>query len=46
MMNHSGQKRVLEAFRKTLGQEFHNIRERPEILWQQLYNRLQFSSIR
>jgi len=40
-MNRKEQKTVLEAFRKALGQELHNLRERPEILWQQMYNRLQ-----
>ncbi|MDT8401320.1 MAG: WD40 repeat domain-containing protein [Bacteroidales bacterium] len=41
-MNRTEQKTVLEAFRKVLGQELHNLRERPEILWQQMYNRLQW----
>jgi hypothetical protein len=40
-MNRSEQIEVLETFRKTLRQELHNLRERPEILWQQMYNRLQ-----
>jgi WD40 repeat protein len=42
-MNCSEQITVLEAFRKTLGKELHNLRERPEILWQQMYNRLQWA---
>ena len=33
---------VLAAFARVLGQEAHILRERPEILWQQLYNRLQW----
>ncbi len=41
-MNRSEQKTVLESFRKTLGQELHNLKEWPEILWQQMYNRLQW----
>ncbi len=41
-MNRSEQKTVLEAFGKTLGQELHNLKEWPEILWQQMYNRLQW----
>ena len=42
MMDRSEQKIVLEAFGKVLGQELHNIKERPDILWQQMYNRLQW----
>jgi len=41
-MNRTEKKTVLEAFGKTLRQELHNLRERPEILWQQLYNCLQW----
>jgi WD40 repeat protein len=41
-MSRSDRKAVLEAFRKTLGQELHNLGERPEILWQQMFNRLQW----
>jgi len=33
---------VIEAFAGALRQESHNLIERPEILWQQLYNRLQW----
>ena len=33
---------VLEAFAKVLRRESHNLRERPELLWQQMYNRLQW----
>jgi len=39
-MNRTEQKTVLEAFRKVMGQELHNLREQPDILWQQMYNRL------
>jgi len=41
-MSYSEQKKVLEEFRKVVGQELHNIQERPDILWQQMYNRLQW----
>jgi len=41
-MNCSEQKTIIEAFGRVLSQELHNIRERPEILWQQMYNRLQW----
>lgn len=41
-MNRTQQKSVLEAFRKVLGQELHNLRKSPEILWQQMFNRLQW----
>jgi WD40 repeat protein len=33
---------VLTVFRRVLGQELHNLSEWPEILWQQMYNRLQW----
>ena len=33
---------VLEAFARALGQEAHVLRQRPDLLWQQLYNRLQW----
>jgi WD40 repeat protein len=42
-MKRLDQRMVLSAFRETLSQELHNIREQPEILWQQLYNRLQWT---
>ena len=42
-MNRVEQRTVLEALRKTLGQEVHSLRERPDILWQQVYNRLQWT---
>ena len=41
-MTRSEQKTVLEAFRKTIGQELHNLGDWPEILWQQMFNRLQW----
>jgi len=37
------QRLVLEAFRKVLGQEAHNLTQRPDLLWQQMYNRLQWA---
>jgi len=43
VMMRSEQKTVLTAFRRTLSQERHNLLERPEILWQQMYNRLQWA---
>jgi WD40 repeat protein len=36
------QLRVLAAFDKALRREAHNLRERPDLLWQQLCNRLQW----
>jgi hypothetical protein len=33
---------VLEAFAADLGRESHVLAERPELLWQQLHNRLQW----
>ncbi len=36
------QSEVLRAFRRALSQERHNFKNRPEILWQQMYNRLQW----
>ena len=41
-MNRSKQFCVLEAFRKILRQELQYIQQRPDILWQQMYNRLQW----
>lgn len=42
-MNRSEQRTVLEAFSKTLTREAHNLTQRPDILWQQMYNRLQWA---
>ncbi|MDT8401322.1 MAG: HEAT repeat domain-containing protein [Bacteroidales bacterium] len=42
-MNRIEQKKVLEAFRKVMVQELHNLQERPDLLWQQMYNRLQWT---
>jgi WD40 repeat protein len=39
----SDHRRVLEAFAKVLGREAHNLTRWPELLWQQLYNRLQWA---
>jgi WD40 repeat protein len=33
---------ALAAFRRALGREAHNLMRRPDLLWQQLYNRLQW----
>lgn len=33
---------VLDAFSKALQRETHNLKENPELLWQQMYNRLQW----
>lgn len=41
-MSYSEQKTVLEEFKKGVGQELHNLRGQPQILWQQLFNRLQW----
>ncbi len=41
-MSYSEQKKVLEEFKRVVGQELHNLKEWPEILWQQMYNRLQW----
>ena len=37
------QNEVMGAFRKALRREMHNLLGRPEILWQQMYNRLQWA---
>lgn len=36
------QRTVLEAFSTALGLEVHNLTRRPHLLWQQVYNRLQW----
>lgn len=36
------QRTVLESFLRALSQEAHNLRQHPHLLWQQLYNRLQW----
>ena len=41
-MNHSDQRIVLKAFSRTLDQEAHNLQQYPQLLWQQMYNRLQW----
>ena len=33
---------VLEAFDREIGREVHNLQSRPDLLWQQLHNRLQW----
>jgi WD40 repeat protein len=38
----SDQRLVLEAFGKVLGREAHNLTPHPDLLWQQMYNRLQW----
>ena len=39
----SDQRRVLEAFGKVTRREAHKLTELPDLLWQQMYNRLQWS---
>jgi hypothetical protein len=41
-LNTAQRRAVLEAYDGTLGREIHNLARRPETLWQQLYNRLQW----
>jgi hypothetical protein len=36
------QRAVLEAFARDIGRETHNLQPHPDLLWQQLYNRLQW----
>ena len=36
---------VLTAFDRALRRDSHVLRERPDILWQQLYNRLQWDEV-
>jgi hypothetical protein len=33
---------TLEAFERAIDREPHNLQQRPDLLWQQLYNRLQW----
>ena len=42
-MDRHDQRIVLEAFSRDFNRELHNLRERPDILWQQLYNHLQWA---
>ncbi len=42
MTARSDQRLVLEAFAKILGREAHNLTPGPDLLWQQMYNRLQW----
>jgi hypothetical protein len=42
-MNRSDQHEVLERFFRTYIREVHNLKKYPEILWQQMYNRLQWA---
>ena len=42
-MNRAEQRKVLDAFSRTLNREAHNLKEWPELLWQQMYNRLQLA---
>jgi WD40 repeat protein len=39
----SDQRKSLEAFSRCFNREIHNFRQRPDILWQQLYNRMQWA---
>lgn len=38
----SDQRPVLEAFGKALVREAHNLTQQPDLLWQQMFNRLQW----
>ena len=42
-MDRADQRKVLEAFSKDFVREMHNLQERPDIIWQQMYNRLQWT---
>lgn len=42
-LNRSDQRAVLERFSRDFNREMHNLQERPDIIWQQMYNRLQWS---
>ncbi len=42
VMSKKEQKEVLKSLKQVLSQERHNLLEWPEILWQQMYNRLQW----
>ena len=37
-----GQKNILAAFAKNLQRESHVLKDRPDLLWQQMFNRLQW----
>ena len=39
-MNRTDQRTVLEAFSREFRREMHNIQERPDTIWQQMYNML------
>jgi len=41
-LTHASQRAALEAFARALRREVHNLLHRPELLWQQFYNRLQW----
>ena len=38
----TNQRLALETFGRVLGKEAHNLTQRPELVWQQMYNRLQW----
>jgi WD40 repeat protein len=42
LASHESPGGTLAAFRRALGREAHNLMRRPDLLWQQLYNRLQW----
>jgi hypothetical protein len=42
-MNRTDQRTVLEAFSREFRREMHNIQERPDTIWQQMYNMLQWA---
>ena len=41
-LNAETQGEVLQAFEKAFQREAHNLTPHPDLLWQQLYNRLQW----
>lgn len=41
-LTHAQRRAVLDAFARALNREVHNLTQRPHLLWQQLYNRLQW----
>jgi len=42
-MDQSERRAVLDAFNTAIGREAHNLQPRPDLLCQQLYNRLQWA---
>ncbi len=42
VLNRSDQRTVLRAFSRSINREAHNLAQWPDLLWQQLFNRLQW----